>query len=122
MKRLKNFLFIMFCAFTPLFVSAQSYDTRLEPYFTKEEIKLMQERNPKQYQFLVNALNKAIFIADIPKEKTPVTYNGVLNIDPNADHTFLSLGLEITDFYQYFQINGTDKMLVVLPKIFLEPK
>lgn len=122
MKSPKTFLFVVLFALTPVLASAQSYDTRLEPYFTQEEIKLMQEQNPKQYQFLVNALNKALFIADIPKEKTPVTYNGVLNIDPNANHTFLSLGLEITDYYQYYQISGTEKMLVVLPKTFLEPK
>lgn len=113
-----------FCLFslTITNAAAQSYDNRLEPYYSKEEIMTMQEKDPKGYEFLVNALNKAIFIADIPKEKTPVTYNGTLNIDPTQNHTFLSLGLEITEFYQYYAIEGTEKMLVVLPKIFLESK
>lgn len=98
----------------------QNYDVRLDPYFSKTEIKNMMEKDPEKYQFLVNALNKAVFIADIPKEKTPVTYSGTLSINPNEKHTFLSLNLEITDFYQYYKIEGTEKMLVVLPKIFLE--
>lgn len=101
---------------------SQNYDLRLEPYFSKTEIKNMMENDPAKYQFLINALNKAVFIADIPKEKTPVTYNGTLTINPNEKHTFLSLNLEITDFYQYYKIEGTEKMLVVLPKIFLESK
>jgi hypothetical protein len=101
---------------------AQNFDQRLESYYTQEQIQDLIENDPETYHFLVNALNKAIFIAEIPQEKAPVQYNGTLFIDPNETHTFLSLGLEITDMYQYFKIEGTNKMLVVLPRIFLESK
>ena len=75
------------------------------------------------YKFLINCLNKAIFIADIPAEKAKdIKFNGEIEIDPNAKHTFLSLGLQITDEYQYYKIEGTNKMLVVLPRIFMETK
>ena len=103
-------------------VFAQDYDQRLEPYYTPEQIQDLIQNDPVTYQFLVNALNKAIFIAEIPQEKTPVEYNGTLTINPDEPHTFLSLGLDITDMYQYFKIEGTSKMLVVLPRIFLESK
>jgi hypothetical protein len=104
-------------------VSAQTYDTRLEPYYTKQEIQTMIQEDIVAYVFLVNCLNKAIFIAEIPAEKaSSIKFNGTLNIDPNGTHTFLSLGLKITDEYQYYKIEGTNKMLVVLPRIFMEPK
>jgi len=117
-------IILSLCVITITFwnASAQNHDPRLEPYFSKEEIQTMQKNEPSRYAFIVNALNKAIFIAEIPKEKTPVTYNGTLNIDPSGNHTFLSLGLNITDHYQYYKIEGTEKMLVVLPRIFLENK
>ncbi len=108
--------------FSTLGLYAQNFDTRLEPYFPKDELKRMYDHDKKQYDFLVKALDKGIFVADIPKEKDPVQFSGTLNIDPYAQHTFLSLGLKITDVYQYYRIAGTEKMLVVLPEIFLKTK
>lgn len=101
----------------------QTYDQRLEPYFAKEDIQKMIREDIQQYKFLLNALNKGIFISDVPTEKaSTIAYNGELNIDPEVPHTFLSLGLNFTALYQYYKITGTEKMLVVLPKSFLEPK
>jgi hypothetical protein len=105
------------------FADAQTYDKRLEPYYSKEEIQQMIRDDIKQYIFLVNALNKGIFIADIPEEKaSSIVYDGEIEIDPDAEHTFLSLGLSFTESYQYYKIAGSNKMLVVLPRVFLEPK
>lgn len=117
---MNSIIFAVFCSFACLEMYAQNHDTRLDNYFSQQEIKTMLESNKSHYDFLIRALDKAIFIADIPKEKTPVVYNGTLDIDPNGNHNFLSLGLEITDVYQYYLIKGTEKMLVVLPKTFLE--
>jgi hypothetical protein len=118
--KLTSFIFAFFALNSGI---SQTYDQRLEPYYTKDEIQTMIREDIKQYKFLVNALNKGIFIAPIPQEKADdISFDGTLDIDPEGNHTFLSLGLEITDLYQYYRIKGTDKMLVVLPKIFLEPK
>lgn len=122
MKTTQKLVLLGLLFFTANHVSAQNYDPRLEPFYTNEQIQELLENDKETYQFLIKALDKAIFIADIPQEKTPVEYAGILAIDPNATHTFLSLGLEITDRYQYFKIEGTEKMLVVLPLIFLESK
>jgi hypothetical protein len=101
----------------------QTYDSRLEPHYSKEQIQTMIKEDVATYKFLINCLNKAIFIADIPAEKAKdIKFNGEIEIDPNAKHTFLSLGLQITDEYQYYKIEGTNKMLVVLPRIFMETK
>jgi hypothetical protein len=116
-----SFLGLVFVFSTHL--SAQTYDSRLEPYYTKQEIQTMIQEDISSYVFLVNCLNKAIFIAEIPSEKaSSIKFNGTLDIDPNASHTYLSLGLKITEEYQYYKIEGTNKMLVVLPRIFMEPK
>lgn len=102
---------------------AQTYDSRLEPHYTKDQIQTMIREDVATYKFLVNCLNKAIFIADIPAEKAnDIKFNGDLKIDIDKNHTFLSLGLEITEEYQYYRIEGTTKMLVVLPRIFMENK
>ena len=102
---------------------AQTYDTRLEPYYAKEDIQKMIREDVATYKFLVNCLNKAIFIADIPAEKAEsIKFNGTLAIDPEKKHTFLSLGLTITDEYQYYKIEGTNKMVVVFPRIFMQSK
>jgi hypothetical protein len=104
-------------------VFSQTYDTRLEPYYSQEEIQKMIREDVSKYKFLVNCLNKAIYIAEIPAEKADgIKFNGTLAIDPNGKHTYLSLGLTITEEYQYYKIEGTNKMLVVMPKIFLENK
>ncbi len=121
-----NTLSKIFCTallvFSTVELFAQTHDPRLNPYYSQEQIKNLLENDRDTYEFLINALNHGIFIADVPQEKKPVEYNGTLAIDPNETHTFLSLGLEITDYYQYFKIEGTEKMLVVLPKTFLENK
>lgn len=100
---------------------AQTYDTRLEPYYSKAEIQKMIQEDVATYKFLVKCLNKAIFISDVPLEKvSTIKFNGTLDINPDETHTFLSLGLTITDEYQYYKIEGTNKMLVVLPRVFME--
>ncbi len=104
-------------------IFCQTYDTRLEPHYSREEIQKMIREDVARYKFLVNCLNKAIFIAEIPAEKADgIKFNGTLNIDPDQNHTFLSLGLAITEEYQYYKIEGTNKMLVVMPLVFLENK
>jgi hypothetical protein len=102
---------------------SQEIDPRLNGHYTTKEIQQLQKSNPKEYQFLINALDKGMFISDIPQEKEKdVKFHGELAIDPNEAHTFLSIGKKITDEYQYYRITGTNKMVVILPRIFLEPK
>jgi uncharacterized protein YsxB (DUF464 family) len=111
------FLVLSFSSFS------QEIDPRFKGHYTIKEIQDLQKNNPQEYQFLINALDKGMFISDIPQEKEKdVKFHGELTIDPNEAHTFLSIGKKITDEYQYYRITGTNKMVVVLPRIFLEPK
>lgn len=122
MKKLIQSSLILLFSFSLNLLSAQEIDVRLLPYCSSEELQTMIEEDFENYQFLINALDKGIFIATIPTQKEPVQYDGVLEINPEEEHNFLSLGLEILDRYQYYQIKDTDLMLVVLPKVFLTSK
>ncbi len=100
----------------------QDFDQRLLGKYTKKEIVKMQESNPNEYQFLVNALDKGLFISEIPAEKAKdVVFDGTLKIDPKGTHTFISLKKDILERYQYYKIEGTNMMVVILPRIFLDP-
>lgn len=111
-------LLFLFAAYS----SAQEVDSRLLVKYKKAEIQKIMKQDPSHYQFLINALDRGLFIAEIPAEKAKdVVFDGTLNIDPNATHTYLTLGKEILDRAQYFKIAGTNKMLVIQPKVALDP-
>jgi len=114
-------------AFSLIFVigtnlEAQEIDSRLLVKYKKSEIKKMMTENPAEYQFQLNALNRGMFISEIPAEKgKDVVFDGEIKLNLEKEHTYLSLGKEIIDRYQYFKIKGTNKMVVIQPRIFLDP-
>lgn len=97
---------------------SQQHDSRLLERYSTEELDELQQENPTEYQVLHKALEKAIFIGPIPTEKgSDVQFDGELEIDPNEEHTFISLGITLKENeYQYFKIQGTNQMVGVLPK------
>ncbi len=101
---------------------AQEIDNRLLVKYKKSELKKMMIENPSEYQFQINALNRGMFISDIPTEKgKDIVFDGEIKLNLEKEHTYLSLGKEIIDRYQYFKIKGTNKMVVIQPRIFLDP-
>lgn len=103
-------------------LEAQEIDSRLLVKYKKSEIKKMMNENPTEYQFEINALNRGMFISEIPTEKgKDIVFDGEIKLNLEKEHTYLSLGKEITDRYQYFKIKGTNKMVVIQPRIFLDP-
>jgi len=115
MKKLFS-LVILLSFFT--FGYSQDHDNRLLQKYSVEELDKMKSNSPNEYKFLNTALDKAIFIGEIPQEKgKDVKFDGELELDPSKEHTFLSLGIVLKDNeYQYFKIIGTDQMVGVLPK------
>ena len=103
-------------------LEAQEIDSRLQVKYKKSEIKKMMIENPTEYQFELNALNRGMFISEIPTEKgKDIVFDGEIKLNLDKEHTYLSLGKEIIDRYQYFKIKGTNKMVVIQPRIFLDP-
>lgn len=101
---------------------AQDIDSRLLVKYKKAELKKMIAEDPAEYQFLVNAINRGMFISEIPTQKAKdIVFDGEIKLNLKKEHTYLSIGKEIIDRYQYFKIQGTTKMLVIQPRIFLDP-
>jgi hypothetical protein len=120
MKKLLLALSLIFVIGTNL--EAQEIDSRLLVKYKKSEIKKMMTENPTEYQFQVNALDRGMFISEIPAEKgKDIVFDGEIKLNLEKEHTYLSLGKEIIDRYQYFKIKGTNKMVVIQPRIFLDP-
>lgn len=113
-------LLLLLFSFT---ANCQEIDGRLLKKYSKNELVEMQKNDPQEYEFLLNALNRGLFISEIPTQKgKEVKFDGTLKIDPDQTHTFISLGKDIIDRYQYFKIEGTTKMLVIQPRIFLDKR
>lgn len=103
-------------------LEAQEIDSRLLVKYKKSVIKKMMAENPSEYQFEINALNRGIFISEISAEKgKDIVFDGEIKLNLDKEHTYLSLGKSIIDRYQYFKITGTNKMVVIQPRIFLDP-
>jgi hypothetical protein len=119
---LKNTLLLLLLV-SSCYGFSQEIDTRLLAKYSKEELVSLQKNDPAEYTFLINALNKGVFISEIPTQKGKnIVFDGTLNIDPKGTYTFISLGKEITDRYQYYKIGGTTQMLAVQPRFSLDER
>ena len=105
------FLFLFFTFFSNISFS-QMVDQRLEKKYSKKEINQIIQDDPRQYQFLVYALDNACYTIDPPKGKDLSEFTEI-SLDLKSPLNFLYLGLEIKDQNQYFIIKGTNKLLVV---------
>ena len=79
---------------------SQEFDKRLEKAYTSSQLTTMQKENPAQLNMLNYALDNALYVIDMPKEKMseiqkPITY------DLKKKATFLELGLTIQKENQY---------------------
>ena len=79
----------------------------------------MQKENPKEYKYLNDCLDNAWSIVALPKEKMKNNNGriGLIKIKNINKINFLNLDIDIIDNdYQYFKIEGTEKMLVIKSK------
>ncbi|PHR50032.1 MAG: hypothetical protein COA32_02550 [Fluviicola sp.] len=119
---MKSFLLIAIISIASFGFSQSSHDDRLLEKYSEKELTELKTEQPEEYQVLVNALERGIFIGEIPTQKgKDVQFDGELDIDPSGDHTFISLGIELKETnYQYFKIKGTNMLVGVLPKSLLK--
>ena len=98
--------------------SQENHDARLLERYTSEELTAIQNNNPEEYEIIVHALKVGISIGDIQEgEGKENIWDGELDMDPNQEHTYISLGLELVDNrYQYYKFKGTNKMVIVRPR------
>ena len=119
---IKSLLLITALFMAGISFSQSSHDSRLLERYSDEELTELKNSEPEEYQVLVNALERGIFIGEIPTQKgKDIQFNGELDCDPEEEHTFISLGIELKEReYQYFKISGTNMLVGVLPKRLLK--
>jgi hypothetical protein len=119
---IKSLLIIAVFFVSSVGFSQSSHDTRLLEKYSEEQLTELKNSQPEEYKVLVNALERGIFIGEIPtQEGKDIQFDGELNVDLSIEHTFISLGIELKEReYQYFKITGTNMLVGVLPKRLLK--
>lgn len=123
-KNIFNLAIILVLAGVTLNVSAQNptdRDTRLADRFSKKELKSLSQEELNYWTFY---LDNSYLIVDIPKEKPDAVPASIkLPGLEKKDINVFKLGLNTHEFARdYFRIEGTDKMLVVLPQTEIDQK
>lgn len=115
---MKNFfyVFIIVLFSSNLFAQAHEYDKRLLVKYTKNELAELEQNNPEKFKYINYCLDKAWYLAPLPKEKMKNNDGriGEIEIKDIKNINFYALNLEIVkDDYQFFAIKGTEQMLVI---------
>lgn len=117
---MKNSLFIITFILFAGFASAQtsSFDQRLLSKFSKDELNDMQIKNPIAYAYWNFYVANAYQVLDLSKEKANThETKGVVKIkDFNTINIFDLNCISLEKDYQYFSIEGSKKLLVILPE------
>ena len=114
---IKKIITICFLSLAAITYSQEKHDARLLERYTSEELTTIQMENPEEYKILVHALEVGISIGDIQEGKgKDLVFDGELDADPSLDHTYISLGVELINRYQYYKFKGTNKMVIIRPK------
>ncbi|MGB0881555.1 MAG: hypothetical protein ACPGSO_01285 [Vicingaceae bacterium] len=118
---LKSIVTLIFLGVFSLSLVAQTdqLDKRLLVKYKKNELKALQKDAPQEYKYINYCLDNAWYISPLPKEKMKSSNNriGQIKIKDVNNLNFYKLNIEIIENdYQFFAIEGTDKMLVVKSK------
>ena len=117
---LKHFTTFFILTIAVFGYSQNNHDTRLLERYTSEELTALQNNNPEEYEIIVHALKVGISIGEYQAgEGKDIVFDGELDKDPNKEHTYISLGIELIDRYQYYMFKGTNKMVIVRPKNYI---
>jgi len=115
---MKNSLFLITFVLFAGVASAQSnsFDERLLSKFSKNELNEMQTVNPVAYAYWSFYAGNSYQVMDLPDEKTKShEIKGTVKIkDVNTINIFDLHYTPLTKDYQYYRIEGTNKLLVIL--------
>ncbi len=93
--------------------SQEKFDQRLLEKYNVEQLSKIQRENPSDLEFLTFCLDNAFYIAkhDPAKDNKDLIRIKIADID---NINFASLGIDLQEKnYQYFLIEGLDKLLVL---------
>tara|TARA_Y100000589_G_scaffold331882_2_gene387630 strand:+ start:9685 stop:10077 length:393 start_codon:yes stop_codon:yes gene_type:complete len=103
--------------------STEQLDKALEVKFSEKQIEQLTKDNPKELDYLRYCVYNAYYITDLPKEKLQTSPERIKKIKLNdlENINFFTLDITILDNdYQYFEIEGSDKLLVVKSRKHIE--
>lgn len=116
--QMKKTVFLMSFIMFVFFAKAQrnSYDQRLLSKFSKKELSEMQLTSPSIYAYWNFYVANAFQIMDLPAEKSSAhEIKGIIKIeDMNAINIFDLHFVPLIKDYQYFRIEGANKLLVII--------
>lgn len=115
MKRV-FFVFILMIFSISIFAQTSDFDKRLLAKYSEKELMEIKNTNSEEFKYLNYCLDKAWYLAPLPKEKTKKNDGrvGQITIKDINNINFYELNIEIIkDDYQFFAIQGSDQMLVV---------
>lgn len=115
---MKNSLFLIGFVLFACYASAQSnsFDQRLLSKYTKNELNEMQISNPIAFAYWNFYASNAFQVMDLPDEKSGThEIKGIVKIqDINSINIFDLHYIPSIKDYQYYRIEGTRKLLVIL--------
>lgn len=99
-------------------------DKRLEAKFSKAELVELTHTNQSELEFLNYCIENAYTIMPLPNEKLGASeIRGTIEINNLNNINFFDLGLELEEVnWQYYVIEGTQKMIVIFSKEEVENK
>ena len=113
-KNLPVLIFLAFLTFS--FVGKKAWDDRLLSKYSEQELMEMEKNNPEQLNYLNKVARYGWNIMDLPEEKANAhEIRGTVTIKDMKKVNLFELGfMPEPKNYQYYKINNTKKMLVVL--------
>ncbi|MCT4580932.1 MAG: hypothetical protein N4A35_05900 [Flavobacteriales bacterium] len=93
-------------------------DSRLTVKYTKSELQELKSNDQEQLEFLNFCIDNAYTIMPFPEEKAAASeIRGSVTLGNMNEINFFSLGYELEEEnWQYYRINGSQKMLVIFSK------
>ncbi|MBX7094227.1 MAG: hypothetical protein K1X56_05860 [Flavobacteriales bacterium] len=116
MKKMIMSLFLAVFLTAGLSAQSSDWDVRLLSKYSKEELTEMKSNTPEKLAYLNKVAKSGWVIMDLPAEKSNAhEIRGSVAISDLKNVNLFALGLSPEKKnYQYYRINGTNKMLVVL--------
>lgn len=113
-----RYLFILFVLSSTLSFgqTTAKTDSRLLSKYSKEELKKIEKNTPDEFNYLNYYVANCYKVMELPTEKGNAhEIKGTLSLKSMENVNIYELKLETKDKdYQYYKIEGTTKMLVIL--------
>lgn len=110
---MKHFIFLAVSLFLSSLGFSQKIDETLSKKYSSEELITLKKVDSNTYELINYALQHACYIIDNPNGKNTSEFKAI-SVPDMTNLNFQNLGLSIIENQnQYFNIEGTDKLLVV---------